>query len=183
MSRPLSYWNSRTVRELERDSIRGYLEGAARNGYVAGATLDYGCGRQPYRDVVENAGATYVGYDRDVYPGAVAPGRQGPDDPWAPTGAWRTIICTQVVQYVVDVEELLWRFVDGLAAGGHLVITWPTCWDEVEPTDLHRFTRAGMLRMLTEVGFALEHCERRAEIELGGFRFPLGYGAVARRPA
>lgn len=173
-----AFWNNRSVREVERESIRRYVQEAADAGFLGGRVLDYGCGQQPYRDIVEVAGGEYVGYDRDVYPGAVAPGRQGPEEPFQER--WDAILCTQVVQYVHDVPELLYELRLALAPGGALIITWPTTWAEVEPTDLWRFTQSGMRHLLTEVGFRhLHDVTLRAEIDLGGFRLPLGYGAVA----
>ena len=58
-------------------------------------------------------------------------------------------------------------------------MTYPVCWDEVETNDYWRFTKWGMERMLRRAEFAIIAHERRAEIDLNGFKFPLGYGAVA----
>ncbi len=52
-------------------------------------------------------------------------------------------------------------------------------WDEIEPTDLHRHTQHGMRALLEAAGFEVVDLQRRASIELGGFRFTLGYGATA----
>lgn len=175
--------NGSTIRELERASIADVIARAAELGIFAGRlVLDYGCGRQPYRDLIEGAGGDYIGWNRARFPGLPPADRVDVgeiDDPLAHT--WDVIVCTQVVQYVPHVERLLCDFWRALQLrAGMLVLTYPTCWDEVEPEDLHRFTRAGVDRLLVGNGFeTLEH-ERRAEVELGGFRFPLGGGVIAR---
>ena len=72
---------------------------------------------------------------------------------------------------------------------GYLVMTYPTNWPEVEPEDLHRFTKAGMERLLTEAGFTIVMHQRRASVFAGEFKnsppfdreeFALGYGVVAK---
>lgn len=175
--------NGSTIRELERDSIGRFVRLAGDLRHFEGRNvLDYGCGRQPYRQIIEEAGGIYAGWNRANLPGLPPADRVDiGDDPFDPWIAWDAIVCTQVVQYVPDVEALLcdfWRALNVRA--GVLVLTYPTCWDEVEPEDLHRFTRAGVERLLGRVGFeTLEHV-RRAEVELRGFRFPLGGGVIAR---
>jgi SAM-dependent methyltransferase len=169
-------WNTHTIRELERASIRSFVE--RNRQYLKGRVLDFGCGRpgtcavpQPYRDLVEGE---YLGYDL------------GDRIPVPPFDA---ILCTQVVQYMEDVPELLRYFhavltrfgQDDLSPSGHLVLTYPTNWDEVESFDLWRFTKTGMEMLLKTAGFKIVTHERRAEIDLGGFKFPLGYGVVAQK--
>jgi trans-aconitate methyltransferase len=83
------------------------------------------------------------------------------------------------VQYISDVPHTLHVFAELLRPNGALVMTFPTNWDEVEETDLHRFTANGMRLMLIEAGFSVVKMERRAQVQIGNFRFPLGYGCVA----
>lgn len=173
-----SFWNEATIRELEAASISNFVGSVEFYGKV----LDYGSGREPYRELVERGTAVeYVPYDRTDFPATCAEVDVGPDAPldWNEHG-WDVILCTQVVQYVPYVEQLFLAFAMVLRPGGMLVLTYPTCWDEVEPADLHRFTRAGMERILNLVGFNVERHERRAEVRQGRFKFALGYGVVAR---
>ena len=193
------------LRDVERDSIRRFVQQAASEGYLSGRVLDYGCGRQPYRDIVEAAGGEHFPFDREDFPGNVGgvsfayPSREIGID---------TILCTQVIQYVpneyvgegaeVDAHYesgptsflrglqtfLYWstkRWVTG--NDGYLVMTYPTNWPEVEPEDLHRFTKAGMERLLIEAGFTIVTHERRAQIAVmidESAVMALGYGVVAR---
>ncbi len=171
-----------TLRELEAASIRSFVESCSE--HFTGRVLDYGCGKSPYRDIVEAAGGEYVGFDRAEYPANVS----GEDVGDLPSYVDATI-CTQVLQYCADPESELWllhgRMRWGGAPGtveqrGVLVLTFPTNWPEVEPEDLHRFTASGMTRLLTEAGFTVERMERRAEIANRSDVFALGYGVVAR---
>lgn len=174
--RPAAYWNNQTVRSLERESIRAFVESCAP--LLTGRVLDYGCGKQPYRDVVEQAGGEYVPYDRADFPANVSGEDLGDDRVFHRD--FDAVLCTQVAQYWPTPENQLRWLNDSVAAGGWLVMTFPTNWDEVETADLFRYTAQGMGHLLSLSGWTVERMERRAEITLGGFRFPLGYGVVAR---
>jgi len=167
------------LRSLERVSIRSFVESCG-NLFRDARVLDYGCGREPYADLIASFGARYDSYDDPRLPGfAGAPG-EWPS--WDPDPLYDVVVCTQVVQYVPDIEEFL-QFTSWLtsqSANGHLVLTYPTNWPEVEEADLHRFTKAGMERLLTEAGFEVVRHERRAEFVWQGETFALGYGAVCR---
>lgn len=154
-------WNNDTVRRLERSSIRLFME--ENRQYLRGRVLDFGAGKQPYRDLVE---------------GEYVPLEQG--DRW-PDGSFDAVMCNQVMQYLGRPRETLFQICYALKSAGALVMTYPTNWDELEPTDFWRFTRFGMERLLTSVGLEILKHERRAEINLNGFRFPLGYGVIAQK--
>ena len=171
-------WNHQSIRELELGSIHRFV--TESSSYFEGARiLDFGCGRQPYREIVERARGVYEPYDRAAFPANLSG-----EDVGGPLlfGDWRDVVlCTQVAQYWPEPLAELTVIHGLIRPGGVLVMTYPTCWDEVEPGDLWRYTRAGMESLIFQAGFSeiLRH-ERRAEVELGGFRFPLGYGLVAR---
>ena len=173
------------LRTLERDSIRAFVQKAADEGYLSGRVLDWGCGKQPYREIVEAAGGEYVGYDRSVFPANVGGEDSGPAEPLYPFHEWDAILCTQVVQYLPIARNsgyrdnwplVVWEWSASLARGGCLVLTWPICWPLVEEEDLHRFTVSGMKRLLSEAGFEIVRCEVRATYN----DFPIGGQAVAR---
>jgi SAM-dependent methyltransferase len=170
---PASTWNHHSVRDLERASIRQFMERNRR--YLTGRVLDFGAGEpgtcrepQPYRDLVRGE---YVAFDESDRGHGL------------PEGSFHAIICTQVLQYLDDPAWYIRQFWTKLKPGGHLVMTYPTSWDEVEEFDFWRFTKAGMQLLLRRAGFQIAEHERRASINLGGFQFPLGYGVVAQRPA
>lgn len=173
--------------KIENDSIRAFVHSAADEGYLRGRVLDYGCGKQPYRDIVEKQGGEYVPFDRAGFPGNVSAEDIGAVLPLDSD----SVLCTQVVQYIPDVGVTLagfrgmLRFSRGRRSGC-LVLTYPTNWPEVEAEDLHRFTKAGMELLLIEAGFSILRHERRATVhgsydgEYAGYEFALGYGVVAR---
>lgn len=170
-----------TLRELEASSIRRFVQSAADDGYLSGRVLDFGCGKKDYESVITNAGGKYHGYDRKRFPGNVSGKNYGSDN-WCGRD-WDAILCVQVLQYIPfgQVEDLIADFASTLLErGGVLVMTYPTHWPEVEPEDLHRFTKAGVERLLTEAGFTIVRHERRAELVNRDGMFALGYGAVAR---
>lgn len=165
-------WNPRTIRDEELRSLRSFVQ--KHSVYLQGRVLDFGAGvpgscrePQPYRNLVMGE---YIPVDiADGSASLIAP------------GPYDAILCTQVIQYVRDPGALLEFFYRTLLpASGVLVMTYPTNWDEVEPNDYWRFTRAAMERMLHETGFKVMYHERRASVNLDGFNFALGYGVVAR---
>ncbi len=164
------------IRELERASIRSFVTSCAE--HFTGTVLDYGCGLQPYRDIVEAAGGLYVPHDRVGYPANVSGENVGQDEPLQ--SRYQAILCNQVLQYVPEPYELLLSFAAALQDGGHLVITGPTNWPEVESDDLFRYTQAGIEKLLRWAGFDVVRLEQRAHVEVFGVTFSLGWGALAR---
>jgi hypothetical protein len=150
---------------LERESLTAFVQSCSH--LMTGRVLDYGCGKQPYRHVVEAAGGEYVPFDRAGLPGGSGGniGRHERDCP--------TILCTQVIQYVESPRALI----DGLReAKTVLILTGPTCWIE-PPGHLHNLTLEGIRRLLVQSGFTVERLESRGHVPPG---FSIGYGAVAR---
>ncbi len=149
------------VRRVERWSIREFMRDNAQ--YLRGRVLDFGAGTQPYRDLVKGE---YVPW---------SPGQS------RPSGPFDAVMCNQVLQYVSDPRAELVDISRSLRSGGHLVLTFPTNWDEVEDIDMWRFTATGMKYLLRLSGFEVVRMERRAQVTHGLFKLPLGYGCVAER--
>ena len=158
------------IRAMQREHIVAFLSDQDFTGKV----LDYGCGTQPYRAIVEFKGGEYHGYNRGVYPGG-SKEDIGPAEPlmqW-----WDVVLCTQVVEYVPDVPDLLAQM---RSHSNKLVITWPTNWPEVEPEDLHRFTLTGMTAMLRRYDWQIEQTRQLGAVAFGDREhMALGYGIVA----
>lgn len=148
------------IRQMELASIRAFME--QNRGLLKGRVLDFGAGRQPYRDLVDGE---YVPVDKG----------QGYE------GTFDAIMCNQVLQYVANPKLVLLTFAAALRPGGRLVMTYPTSWDEVEGDDWWRFTKAGMEVYLRVAGFTINVHQRRAEVGIANFTFPLGYGVVCTR--
>lgn len=174
-----SVWDDHSIRQLEKTSLQDFL--AHCGDYIKGRTLDFGCGDQRYRNLVESFGAKYYPYDRAQNPGSATKGEDvGPDEPLHAEPMWDTILCTQVLQFIEDPPDLLYEFENALKSGGYLVLTYTTCWEEREAQDLFRFTRWGMDYILRTAGFEIVRHEPRGLIDVGGFSFSLGGGVVAR---
>lgn len=173
-----------SLRDTETASIRAFLESHADK--LGGTVLDYGCGRQPYRDIVEAAGGHYVGYDRHDYGGSVVtenhpPRRRDSGNPlrWHGT-RWDTVICTQVIQYVDDPGEFVEDIYRYLGEGAWLLITGPTNWPVVEHADLWRFTINGVARILEYAGFTVMEANERHGIMHGGENWSCGWAIAAQ---
>lgn len=152
------------IRRIERSSIRSFL--TDHQQYLCGRVLDYGCGivgkcikEQPYRDLVSGEYVPFdVGYAE-------------------PAGRFDAILCTQVLQYILEPAALLAEF---RARTQYLVVTYPTHWEEVEHTDLWRFTKAGMNSLLSRAGFDVLVHVSRWSLPFQDFSLAGGYGVVAR---
>lgn len=177
------------LRDVEADSIRRFVQSAAEEGFMRGRVLDYGSGKEPYRQIVEEAGGEYLPYDRATFGGATVSVDVGEKPLHCDT-----VLCTQVIQYTHFPQDTVreWAALLRESNHGYLVLSWPTNWPEVEEADLWRFTKSGMLRMLEAAKFEILSCERRATVfgaavEMKHQRivrfadeFALGYGVVAR---
>lgn len=142
------------IRVTHRAHIRNFL---VKHGhlYTGKNVLDFGCGQQPYRDVVEEFGGFYHGYDRSNLPGSVVSVDVGELDFF---DNFDVIICTQVIQFIPYPVDLLDQFRDMLEAEGTLLLSYPTNWPVIEDDDLWRFTPAGMNLLIEDSGFkAVEH--------------------------
>lgn len=152
------------IRRVERWSIREFMRENA--GVLKGRVLDFGAGTQPYRALL--ACSEYV--------------------PWSPgqnesvlfeSVGFDGVLCNQVLQYVHYPRTTFSHLHELIKPGGHLVLTFPTNWDEVEDNDFWRFTSEGMVFLLKNAGFSVKKIERRAQVQMHNFKFPLGYGVVA----
>lgn len=153
------------IRQVERMSILQYM--VDHSGFLeSGKVLDFGSGTQPYRHLVKGD-YTPHGPTDDIYAHA--------------SQTFSSIICNQVIQYIEEPELLLKEFYRILKPKGHLIITFPTNWDEVEDTDLFRFTKSGMSILLIRAGFNKAVFTRRAQFVFGNFKFPLGYGVLVQK--
>ena len=147
------------LRKIERASIRLFME--QYKDLLVGRVLDFGCGQQPYRDLVTGQ---YVGVDKD--------------DP-IPVGPYDAVICNQVFQYMIVPETAIGVFAHVLKPGGRLVMTYATNWPVCETTDLWRHTPEGMRLILSFGDFRIVESEMRAAVVVAGQEMPLGYGLVA----
>lgn len=151
------------IRQIEKASIRLFMESA--RGYLHGRVLDFGCGKQPYKDLVTGE---YVGIDQGDF---------------FPDGQFDAVMVNQLNQYLTDPAGTYSLIRSSLKDGGYLVTTFTTNWDVVEEVDMMRHTANCMERTLRAAGFEVVLTMLRASIRINSrFSFPLGYGTIARRP-
>jgi SAM-dependent methyltransferase len=147
------------IRVIERGSIRRFLEDNRQ--YLAGEVLDFGSGKQPYKDLCGN----YTPYEK------------GED---LPSRKFDTILCNQVLQYIERPDYAIKLFKDLLKPNGYLVMTYPTHWEEVCQDDWWRFTKRGVERLLKEAGFQIIIHQERWSLPFDDFKLVGGYGVIAR---
>ena len=158
------------IRAMERASIRAFME--QHKEKLKERVLDFGSGEQPYRDLIEGDYFPFEGSEIQLLENIAEVD---------------TIMCNQVLQYVDVPDFTLQVFASHLTPGGHLILTYATNWDEV-PNDCYhgshcdrwRFTKKGMEDLLARAGFEVLEHQRRCEVRVGAFTFPIGYGVVAR---
>lgn len=150
--------------QLERPSILSFME--QNKSLLSGRVLDYGAGKQPYKHLVSGE---YEAYDISY------------TDLTMPRGSFDAIMCNQMIQYVMEPLSLFNFFFEKLKSGGHLVMTYPTHWEEVEDNDIYRFTKRGMEFLLSSVGFEIIKHEERCRISFEDFHLAIGYGIIARK--
>jgi SAM-dependent methyltransferase len=134
-------------------------EHAART--VHGILLDYGCGGQPYRALFAPYIERYIGADVAAAAGIkldleLIPGQPVP----LPDQSVDTILSTQTIEHVPEVDAYLAECRRLLKPSGTLVVTAPMHWRHHEvPYDFLRFTRFGLSRLLEKHGFVIENLE------------------------
>jgi hypothetical protein len=169
-----------SLRDIERESIRLFLESHARQYVFTGKNvLDYGCGSSPYRAIIEAGGGIYTGHDSPEYGGHVV-GETTVGIEHVATHEYDVVVATQILQYVSEPEEELSFLRTRLPDDGVLLMTGPTNWPVIERDDLWRFTPAGIEALLYRARFSRVSVEERAHVNFEGERWPIGWQATAR---
>jgi SAM-dependent methyltransferase len=148
--------SARRFLDIQAGSIWKDLAGELRT--VRGTLLDVGCGAQPYRTLVR-PDVQYIGIDT-----ADAKERFGynvPDTEYFTGDRWPvddlvadTVLCTEILEHVLDPPGFLAEARRSLRPGGRLILTVPFAarWHYV-PFDYWRFTPSGIKHLLSESGF------------------------------
>jgi SAM-dependent methyltransferase len=136
---------------------------AALSAHARGRLLDLGCGERPYSGDLP-AGVRAVAVDVPAPASAADVWSLADALPFA-SGAFDTVLCTQVLEHVPDPAALLGEAARVLRPGGRLVLSAPQAWFlHEEPHDYFRFTRFGLGALCRRAG--LEPLEIRSQ---GGF--------------
>jgi len=132
------------------EAVARLLEGAE------GPVADVGCGEAPYRGLL-GAGPR-VGIDRSVPSEAGAVDAVG-DAQAVPlrSGAFRTVLCTEVIEHVPDERRLVAELTRLAGPGGRLVLSSPFVHGlHEEPHDYRRLTSIGLVAVLEEHGWRVD---------------------------
>jgi SAM-dependent methyltransferase len=125
-----------------------------------GQLLDYGCGEQPYRPLVEAQGWQYVGADMPPNPLAdVLVGESG-SLPLADASV-AVVLSSQVLEHVPNPVAYLQECRRVLCQGGCLILSTHGYWMyHPHPTDYWRWTQAGLRKLLQDHGWQVveERC-------------------------
>ena len=124
---------------------------------ASGVVLDYGCGGQPYRRLLECYATRYIGADVAAAAGikpdvVLTPGKPAP----LPDASVDTILSTQVLEHVYDFKSYLADCSRLLRPGGKMILSAPMHWRHHEtPYDYWRFTRFGLWKSMEDSGFGI----------------------------
>ncbi len=142
----------------DRASTSSLLPGAAVGRWLAsqaprvrGRLMDLGCGNQPFRAWYAPLVDEVVPVDAAPVPGVVVVDL-GEPLPFA-DGSFDTVLCTQVLEHVGDVERAMSEIARVLRPGGHALVTVPFLYPTHEaPYDFGRFTHYGIAGLASRHG-------------------------------
>jgi SAM-dependent methyltransferase len=120
------------------------------------ALVDFGCGSQPYRDLIEAQGLSYSGADLGISADIeiAASGHVS-----APDACADIISSFQVLEHVRDLDLYLAEAHRMLRPGGHLLLSTHGNWlYHPHPEDHRRWTRTGLILDIETRGFAVQSC-------------------------
>jgi SAM-dependent methyltransferase len=126
---------------------------------LKGAAMDFGCGKKPYQDFFRK-NEEYIGVDlklegweeRQKYADCFYDGRTIPFE----NDRFDSMLCTEVLEHVFNIEELLSEFQRVLKPGGLALITTPFMWEEHEmPYDFARYTTPALKSLYQKHGFEI----------------------------
>jgi SAM-dependent methyltransferase len=177
--------------DVQVGSIWNDVAGAL--GAARGKVVDVGCGAQPFRSLLP-AEAQYVGLDIEA--AGERFGYEVPDTIHFDGGKWPAeangadlVLCTEVLEHVLEPRALLAEAHAALRPGGLLLLTVPFAarWHFV-PYDYWRFTPSSLEHLLERAGFgeivvhargnALTVACYKAMALFLPFLFPQGGGAI-----
>lgn len=114
---------------------------------LEGRVLDLGCGAQPYRAWLAKS-LQYVGADVEPGPGLDAVLVPGQGLPFA-DASFDAVVCTQVLEHVEDLDQVLAEIARVLKPSGALVASVPCIYHlHGIPHDYRRFTEFGLRSLL-----------------------------------
>lgn len=145
-----------------------------RHEFTGKTVLDYGCGKQPYREIIEDAGGEYYGYDMPDFPDF-----QGVGPIIANLQAHYDVILSNQMLMLTDRApgEMIGRWRE---MGDTLLLTVNSGYRQFHEQDHWRWTPAGLCQELRNAGYTDIRVDPICCIQLASdFVIPLSLGAVA----
>jgi SAM-dependent methyltransferase len=146
---------------------------------LQGNLLDFGCGSKPYKNLFQNVNS-YTGIDYkmegredkqnevDVY----YDGKTIPFD----NSHFDSLLCTEVLEHVFNIDEVLKEFNRILKIKGKALITTPFMWEEHEmPYDFARYTTPALLHLYEKNGFKIIENKKTGNYIEVIYQFKLNY--------
>ena len=126
-----------------------------------GRVLDYGCGRQPYKEQLSKLFSEVVGidiankYDKEVFLF---------EDSLIPLslGKFDCIVLFDVFQHLKDPDASIKNIFNTLNSHGYVYMTVPYIYPECDYSDFSRWTKIGITNYLESSGFSVISIEARA---------------------
>lgn len=146
---------------------------------LSGILLDFGCGSKPYNNYflhVEN----YIGIDlkiegrteNHIYIDKFYDGKTIPFD----DNYFDSLLCTEVLEHVFNIDELLKEMQRVLKPGAKAIITTPFMWEEHEmPYDFARYTTLALINLYSKYGFQIISNFKTGNYVTVLFQFLLNY--------
>jgi SAM-dependent methyltransferase len=133
-----------------------WMQNVAVN-YARGILLDYGCGGQPYRELVLPNITQYIGADLVKSDKVTLDLLLSVNTPLPlHNSSVDSIISTQVLEHVPDPGFYLSEASRVLKVGGSLILTAPMQWRHHEiPFDYYRYTKYGLHYLLEQNNFTI----------------------------
>lgn len=136
-----------SLRALTKDVGRLLADVPSPSGTRPLVALDIGCGRSPYRELLDSRGFLVRTLDIDD---TSSPDHVGNiEDTGLPDGYADLVICTQVLEHSLDPGKGLKEVYRILRKGGYLIASAPHIWFyHPHPSDNWRFTQEGLTRLI-----------------------------------
>ena len=141
-----------SLRALATDVERLIAEVPSPPTTHSAIALDIGCGKSPYRDLLESR--NFLVKTMDIEDTA-SPDYVGRIEDTGLTDSFvDLVICTQVLEHSLDPRKGLQEICRILRPGGYLLASAPHIWFyHPHPTDNWRFTQEGLTRIVNTAGF------------------------------
>lgn len=150
------------ARRLFSPASLGLVDTAERiiRATARGVVLDVGCGTMPYRDLIEAAGADYVGLDVEARIEGVTHVCSATNMYTVTDASIDVVLCSEVLEHVAEPATALAEMARVLRPDGQLIVTVPFLGRlHEEPHDYYRYTEHGLRTLLDAAGFRLDRLE------------------------